>query len=70
MAHANINGAELFYDEHGSGEPLLVHHGYTGSHHAYDDVVPHLARKYRVVRMDGRGAGDSSREAGGHSIEQ
>jgi pimeloyl-ACP methyl ester carboxylesterase len=70
MAHANINGAELFYDEHGSGEPLLVHHGYTGSHHAYDDVVPHLARKYRVVRMDGRGAGDSSREPSGHSIEQ
>jgi pimeloyl-ACP methyl ester carboxylesterase len=70
MPHATINGVELFYDEHGSGEPILLHHGYTGSHDAYDDVVPHLAKGYRVIRMDGRGAGDSTRSATGHSIEQ
>lgn len=70
MPHATINGNELFYDEHGIGEPLLFHHGYTGSHHAYDDVVPHLAKRFRVFRMDGRGAGDSSRTATGHSIEE
>jgi pimeloyl-ACP methyl ester carboxylesterase len=70
MAHATINGVKLFYDEHGSGEPLLVHHGYTGSHYSYDDVVPHLAKKYRVFRMDGRGAGDSEHPATGHTIEQ
>lgn len=70
MTHATINGVQLFFDEHGSGEPVLLHHGYTGSHDAYDDVVPHLASKYRVIRMDGRGAGDSARDASGHSIEQ
>lgn len=70
MAHAKINGIQLFYDEHGSGEPVLLHHGYTGSHDAYDEVVPHLAKQYRVFRMDGRGAGDSDRSASGHSIEQ
>jgi pimeloyl-ACP methyl ester carboxylesterase len=71
MPHATINGHQLFYDEHGSGEPILLHHGYTGSHDAYDDVVPHLAKAgYRAIRMDGRGAGDSTREAKGHSIEQ
>ena len=70
MPLATINGVELFYDEHGSGEPLILHHGYTGSHHAYDDVVPHVARQYRVVRMDGRGAGDSTRTANGHTAEQ
>lgn len=71
MPYATINGNSLFYDEHGSGEPILLHHGYTGSHDAYDDVVPHLVKAgYRAIRMDGRGAGDSSREATGHSIEQ
>ncbi|MGE0601263.1 MAG: alpha/beta fold hydrolase [Dehalococcoidia bacterium] len=70
MPHATINGVELFYDEHGSGEPVLFHHGYTGSHDAYDDVVPHVAAKYRAIRMDGRGAGDSTRGASDHSIEQ
>ncbi len=70
MPHATINGNQLFYDERGSGEAVLFHHGYTGSHDAYDDVVPHLAGKYRAIRMDGRGAGDSTRDATGHSIEQ
>ena len=70
MAHANINGVSLFYDEHGSGEPVLLHHGYTGSHDAYDDGVPHVAKRYRAIRMDGRGAGDSDRSAKGHAIEQ
>ncbi len=70
MAYATINGAQLFYDEHGVGDPLIVHHGYTGSHYSYDDVVPHLARAHRVIRMDGRGAGDSARPDTGHSIEQ
>lgn len=70
MAHANINGVSLFYDEHGSGEPVLLHHGYTGSHDAYDDVVPHVAKQYRAIRMDGRGAGDSDRSAKGHAIKQ
>lgn len=70
MPHATINGIELFYDEHGSGESILFHHGYTGSHDAYDDVYPHFESKYRVIRMDGRGAGDSTRTATGHSIEQ
>ncbi|MEO8538926.1 MAG: alpha/beta hydrolase [bacterium] len=70
MAHAKINGVELFYDEHGAGEPLLIHHGYTGSHYSFDDVLPYLTPKYRVFRMDGRGAGDSARPDSGHSIEQ
>jgi pimeloyl-ACP methyl ester carboxylesterase len=70
MATATINGVKLFYDENGAGEPLLLHHGYTGSHYSYDDVVPALAAKFRVIRMDGRGAGDSERPAAGHTIEQ
>jgi pimeloyl-ACP methyl ester carboxylesterase len=70
MPHRTINGVELFYDDHGSGEPLLIHHGYTGSHYSWDEVVPLLADRYRVVRMDCRGAGDSGRPTTGHTIEQ
>jgi pimeloyl-ACP methyl ester carboxylesterase len=70
MPHKTINGVDLFYDEHGSGPPLLIHHGYTGSHYSWDAVVPLLADRYRVVRMDCRGAGDSARPSTGHTIEQ
>ncbi len=70
MAQATINGVNLFYDEDGSGEPVLIHHGYTGSHYTWDDVLPHLSDKYRVFRMDCRGTVDSGHPADGHTIEQ
>lgn len=70
MPHATINGVDLFYDEQGEGEPLLIHHGYTGSHYNWDEVAPILARRWKVYRMDCRGAGDSARPSDGHTIEQ
>ncbi len=70
MPYANIHGTELFYDEQGSGEAILFHHGYTGSHDSWEDVVPRLKDRYRCVVMDARGAGDSSHPADGYTIEQ
>ena len=70
MSRARINGAELFYDERGSGEPLLFHHGYTGSHDGWAGVVERLQDRYRCIVMDCRGAGDSEHTAGGYTIAQ
>lgn len=70
MPRARINGAELFYDEHGSGEPLLFHHGYTGSHDGWAGVVERLQDRYRCIVMDCRGAGDSEHTADGYTIAQ
>jgi pimeloyl-ACP methyl ester carboxylesterase len=71
MPHASINGADLFYDEAGAGEPLLMHHGYTGSHDAWSDlIVPRLKDRFRCIVMDARGAGDSSHPADGYTIAQ
>jgi non-heme chloroperoxidase len=70
MPRANINGFELFYDQAGSGAPVLFHHGYTGSHDAWEEIVPIVAKQYRCIWMDGRGAGDSAHPETGHSIEQ
>jgi pimeloyl-ACP methyl ester carboxylesterase len=70
MARATINGADLFYDEQGSGEPVLFHHGYTGSHDSWDETVARLSSKYRCIVMDCRGAGDSEHTADGYTIAQ
>lgn len=71
MPHANINGADLFYDEDGKGEPIIFHHGYTGAHDAWWDLItPRLRDRYRCIVMDCRGAGDSSHPESGYSIEQ
>ncbi len=70
MPHATINGASLYYEDHGSGPPVILHHGYTGSHTNWEHVVPLLRDRYRVILVDCRGAGDSEHTEDGYSIEQ
>ena len=66
-----INGVQLFYNEMGSGEPILFHHGYTGAHDVWlDEISPRLKDRFHCIVMDCRGAGDSGHSAGGYSIHQ
>ena len=52
-----INGAELFWDEVGTGEPIILHHGYTGSHDVWlDEIGPRLSDRFRCIVMDCRGS--------------
>jgi pimeloyl-ACP methyl ester carboxylesterase len=56
------DGADLFYDDCGSGDPLLLLHGFTGTRgdwaHVFD--LDALARTYRVIAPDARGHGRST----------
>lgn len=70
MPYATVNGAELYYEECGAGEPLLFHHGYPSSHDCWEGVIPCLADRYRCIAMDCRGAGESNGAAGPNTIEQ
>ena len=46
-----------YYEEQGSGEPLLMIMGLGGDLQAWLRVAPVLARQYRVITFDNRGAG-------------
>ena len=70
MATATINGVELYYEEHGSGPPILFHHGFTGSHDGFVPIAERLQDRFRCILMDSRGAGDSEQPPGGYTIEQ
>lgn len=70
MPHATINGVELFYEESGRGEPILFHHGYTGSHDSWPPVIARLDDRYRCIMLDSRGAGDSARPDDGYTLAQ
>ena len=71
MPRTLVNGVELFHDEVGSGEPVLLHHGYTGSHDVWlKEIASRLADRYRCIVMDARGAGDSAHPEDGYTIEQ
>ncbi len=57
MAHADINGAKLWYEVRGDGEPILLHHGYTASRVNWMPVAQRLQGEYQIILMEGRGTG-------------
>jgi pimeloyl-ACP methyl ester carboxylesterase len=54
-------GARIRFVEAGHGPPLVLVHDYLSSHVAWDDVLPRLARRFRVVVPDLPGFGDSEK---------
>jgi pimeloyl-ACP methyl ester carboxylesterase len=70
MPHATVNGARLWYEVRGSGEPILLHHGYTASRVNWMPVAERLERDFQVILMECRGTGESEHSRGGYSLEQ
>ncbi len=56
------DGTRLAVYEEGNpdGPTVVLVHGWPDSHVLWDGVVPLLADRYRIVRYDNRGAGDSA----------
>ena len=57
----SARGARVRFVEAGSGPPLLLVHGYLWSRVVWDDVLPRLARSFRVIVPDLPGFGDSEK---------
>jgi non-heme chloroperoxidase len=64
------DGAKIYYEDHGEGQPLLLVHGWLCSSRFWQKNVPELATKFRVVTVDLRGHGNSSKLLTGHTIRQ
>jgi len=66
MERAHVNGVELEYDVHGSGEPvLLVHGGLLADENTPLALEPALTDKYVVINYHRRGFAGSSRPVEG-----
>lgn len=61
MPFADNNGARIFWEERGSGTPILLVMGHTLSSVMWYPVVDLLAKKHRVITFDNRGTGKSSK---------
>lgn len=69
MPHATIHGHEIFYERGGSGEPLLLVMGLSGTHRTWGQpFLDALREDFEVVVYDHRGIGHSSRAEPGFSI--
>ena len=60
MPKVRANGIDVYYEESGSGEPLLLIIGFGGDHQAWAFQVPAFGERYRVITFDNRGSGQSS----------
>jgi len=55
-----LNGAEIYYEEYGEGDPLLLLHGGLGNGDYFVNQIPAIAERFRVIVVDSRGHGRSS----------
>src|SRR4029077_9405050 len=68
--HVEHDGARIWYAVYGSGPPVILLHGGLGHSGNWGYQVPALVRSgYRVVLIDSRGHGRSTRDARPFSYE-
>src|SRR6185503_12237933 len=61
---------ELYYEDHGSGKPVVLIHGYPLSGASWEkQVAALLDRGYRVITYDRRGFGKSSQPTVGYDYD-
>src|SRR6202050_4993779 len=70
VGQENSSDIEIHYEDHGTGQPVVLIHGYPLSGRGWDKQVPALlAAGYRVITYDRRGFGQSSQPATGYDYD-
>jgi non-heme chloroperoxidase len=66
----NSGNIDLYYEDHGSGKPVVLIHGYPLSGASWEKQVPVLlAAGHRVITYDRRGFGKSSQPTTGYNYD-
>ena len=68
MPHIESNGIELYYEEQGQGEPLLLIMGFTVSSIGWHWNMDGFARTFRTIAFDNRGVGQSDKPDAPYSM--
>jgi pimeloyl-ACP methyl ester carboxylesterase len=70
VGQENSGAIEIYYEDHGSGNPVVLSHGYPLDGQAWEQQVPVLLDAgYRVITYDRRGWGHSSQPAIGYEYD-
>jgi non-heme chloroperoxidase len=63
-------GIELYYEDHGSGQPVVLIHGYPLDGQSWEKQTDALVKAgYRVITYDRRGFGRSSKTMTGYDYD-
>ena len=66
----NSSDIQLYYEDHGSGDPVVLIHGYPLSGASWDKQIPVLLEAgHRVIAYDRRGFGKSSQPTTGYNYD-
>ena len=66
----NSGNIEIYYEDHGSGQPVVLIHGYPLSGASWERQVPVLLEAgHRVITYDRRGFGQSSQPTAGYDYD-
>ena len=68
MPFTHRPGARIWWDQSGTGDPILLIMGHAYGGDMWHRVIPDLAASYRVIRFDNRGVGRSSDPAGPYPV--
>jgi pimeloyl-ACP methyl ester carboxylesterase len=55
--YAEVNGINLYYETHGTGQPMILLHGGLGSGEMFGPILPTLAVRHQVIAVDLQGHG-------------
>lgn len=59
MPTAQINGIGIYYEDNGSGFPVVFTHGYASTSQAWRGQIDAVAQRYRMITWDMRGHGQT-----------
>lgn len=70
VGQENSTPIELYYEDHGSGDPVVLLHGWPVDSRSWEpQVFPLLTAGHRVITYDRRGFGRSSRPTAGYDFD-
>jgi non-heme chloroperoxidase len=70
VGQENNTDIQLYYQDHGAGQPVVLIHGYPLSGRAWDKQIPVLLQAgHRVITYDRRGFGHSSQPTIGYDYD-
>ena len=57
--YIKVNNTDIYYEEYGEGEPVLLLHGGMGSISNFRNTIPGLAKHFKLIAIDSPGHGRS-----------
>lgn len=69
MKILKLENCDLYYQETGNGDPVVLVHGMGSDHTAWGGLVTLLQTNYRVLAVDLRGHGCSCKTSGPYSLD-